>query len=174
MGVPRFRYLLDDLSNIDDAFLLARPLTAEARVSFLFLSLIPGYADPDVVLVRWDHTLSTIGPQPNSPDVLAALATYIRNISNESGRERMCDVMTTLAPEVSQGFASIADVLHAEGREEGRAEGQAELFTHLMNLRFGPLSPDISTAVTAASPDQINAWSAQLIEGTLTLREMAG
>ncbi len=164
VAVPRFRYLLDDLSNADEALLLARPLSDEARVSFLFLSLPPGYTEPDVVLVRWEQTLATIGSRPNGPDVLTALAAYLWNISNGSGRERMREVMTTLEPEVSKGFVSIADVV--------RAEARAELLADQLQVRFGDLAPAVRAKVASAPPEQITAWSTRLIEGTLTLDDI--
>lgn len=162
--MPRFRYLLDDLSNADESLLLARPLSDEARVSFLFLGLPPGYTEPDVVLVRWEQTLATIGSRPHGPDVLTALAAYLWNISNGAGRERMREVMTTLEPEVSKGFVSIADVV--------RAEARAELLADQLQVRFGDLAPAVRAKVASAPPEQITAWSTRLIEGTLTLDDI--
>ena len=94
----------------------------------------------------------------------------------------MVELMATMEPEVAETFVSNWDLAVAEGRAEGltrgraegRTEGQADLLSWQLGLRFGDLDDEVRAAVRAASADQIAAWSALLIEGTLTLEDVTG
>lgn len=54
-----------------------------------------------------------------------------------------------------------------EGRQEGRREGQLEAFASLLlyqlNLRFGPLSTDVTDRIAQATPEQIKIWAGRLL-----------
>lgn len=52
------------------------------------------------------------------------------------------------------------------------AQGQAELLVSQLALRFGDLGEETRDAVFSASAEQIAAWSARLIQGTLRLEDL--
>ncbi|MER1969125.1 DUF4351 domain-containing protein [Castellaniella sp. GW247-6E4] len=61
----------------------------------------------------------------------------------------------------------------AEGRVEGRVEGQAELLLRLLARRFGAI-PDTATGrVRAATAEQLETWSLNILDAT-TLDEVFG
>lgn len=97
--------------------------------------------------------------------MLAAFAAYVWKIS-DTPEQRMREFMATVEPEVAEPFVSTADRL--------RARGQAELLASQLALRFGDLDETVEATVVAASREQITAWSARLIAGTLTLADITG
>ena len=179
--VPRFRYLLDDISEVDVPVLRARPLTEEARVALVLLGLPAGVQDLMGALGGWVDSFAVIQARPGGRETMVSFWEYLGKVGQASD-ERMAEFMATMNPEVAETFVSTWDRIAAEGRIEGRAEGraegrtegQADLFAGLLALKFGDLDEDVLAAVRSASADQIAAWSARLIEGTLTLRDVTG
>ena len=195
--VPRFRYLLDDVSKVDVPALRARPLTEEARLALVLLGLPAGVEDLMGELGGWGDSFAVVQSRLGGRETVGRFAAYVWKISRVS-RERMAEVMATMNPEVAETFMSTWDMAvaegrtegltrgraegqaagltqgRAEGRDEGRAEGRTEVFAGLLALKFGDLDEDVLAAVRAASADQIAAWSARLIEGTLTLGDVTG
>ncbi len=178
---PRFRYLLDDVSKAGVPVLRGRPLTEEARVALVLLGLPVGVEDLVGELGGWVDSFAVVQAGPGGQETVARFATYVRKISRAS-RERMVELMATMEPEVAETFVSNWDMAVAEGRTEGltqgraegRTEGRTELFAGLLALRFGDLDEEVRAAVRAASAEQITAWSARLLEGTLTLDDVTG
>lgn len=181
---PRFRYLLDDVSEVEAPVLRGRPLTEEARLALVLLGLPVGVEDLVGELGGWVDSFAVVQAHPGGRETVARFATYVGKISRAS-RERMVELMATMEPEVAETFVSNWDMAVAEGRTEGiaegltqgragRTEGRTELFAGLLALRFGDLDEDVRAAVRAASTEQITAWSTRLIEGTLTLEDVTG
>ena len=65
---------------------------------------------------------------------------------------------TTLERGIAEGVA--------KGRAEGRAEGVAETLTRLLVKRFGPLTPEQTTKIESATPDQLDAWVDRVFDAT--------
>ncbi|MDT0202713.1 Rpn family recombination-promoting nuclease/putative transposase [Nocardioides sp. AE5] len=171
-GVPRFVYLLDDLSGADtEVILRSRPLTEEAMLALGLLGAPAGFDDPDPVLGPWRDLLARVRGRPGGERLLVTIAIYTWNISTVSG-ERMEEFMTTLEPEVADTFVSTWDRGMAEARTEGEARGHAALFATQAAYRFGDLDPAVMAAIDTATTEQITAWSMKLVEGTLTLDDL--
>ena len=68
---------------------------------------------------------------------------------------------------IAQGMEKGIRVGREQGRQEGRREGQLEAFTSLLiyqlNLRFGPLSADVTDRIAQATPEQIKIWAGRLL-----------
>jgi len=181
--VPRFRYLLDDVSRIDAPSLRARPLTEEARVALVLLGLPAGVQDLMGELGGWVDSFAVIQARLGGRETMVSFWEYVGKVSQASD-ERMAEFMATMNPEVAETFVSTWDRVaaeglaagltrgRAEGRDEGRHEGQADLLSWQLALRFGDLDEEVRTAVRAASTEQITTWSTQLIQGTLTLDDI--
>jgi predicted transposase YdaD len=60
-----------------------------------------------------------------------------------------------------------------EGKAEGRLEGRADLLVRLLTLRFGPLSDDVRTQISAASIEQLDAIGERLLAAR-SLQEALG
>lgn len=137
-------------------------MTEEARVG---LGLPPGFQDLDEALGRWLDSLAIIASRPGGREVLAAFAAYVWKIS-DTPEQRMREFMATVEPEVAEPFVSTADRL--------RARGQAEMLVDLLTRKFGDLDADTRDTVLSAPSNELSAWGARLIEGTLTLADITG
>ena len=175
--VPRFRYLLDDVSAIPATVLASRPLTPAARVALAALAIPGGLPDVTPGLAPWVSTIRELLRGVDGRDVLVAVVTYLWETSDTPERT-MQQFVATVGPEVEEVTMSTAEKLRAEGRvqgqAEGRAQGQAEMLSSLLELRFGELDESTRAAIAVADPERIAAWGAQLIEGTLTLDDVTG
>ena len=132
--VPRFRFLLDELSLQTDADLRTRTqMTAGGRVAILSLK-----HGRDHVAVRI-RVLSPDGRAPAARDVLASVlrciletsraepATLRELLSRQVGREAAEEIMTT------------AERLRREGMREGEARGKRAVLLLRLRERFGRL-----------------------------------
>ena len=165
--LPRMRYLLDDLTALDDDALRARPLTPAARLAFAALRNGPGSADVTVWLGDWRDDIAAL-----SDRILALIVTYLWWVS-ETPPESLRKFATTVGHHTEEVIMTTAEQLRAEGRVEGRvegkAEGKAELLLSQLTIRFGPLDGDHRNTVESATPEQIDLWSTRLIQGPPTL-----
>src|SRR3954469_13445642 len=119
--VPRFRFLLDDLSTQTDAALRARTrMTAGGRVAILSLK-----HGRDQVAIRI-RVLAPDGRAPAARDVLASVLRYIL----ETSRAEPAALRELLARQVGRDAAeeimTTAEMLRREGKAQGKAEGKAE------------------------------------------------
>jgi hypothetical protein len=155
--VPRFRFLLDDLSAQSDADLRARSrMTAGGRVAIL--SLKHGRAQ---VAVR----IRVLGPDGRAPaarDVLASVLRYILETSRaepatlrellarQVGREAAEEIMTTAEMLRREG--------EARGKAEGKVEGKREALLLLLRQRFGRLPAAATSSIGKAGAAELDAW----------------
>ncbi len=167
--LPRLQYVLHDLTGVDVQQLLAAPLTPAARVAFAMLCYAPRQerldrvlADftPDVlelIRTRADRMFATImGYAYQVSDTPPAL---VRRFFEDLGPHAQEAYMsTTLERGIAEGVA--------KGRAEGRAEGVAETLTRLLVKRFGPLTPEQTTKIESATPDQLDAWVDRVFDAT--------
>lgn len=155
--LPRFAFLLDDLSGLDETSLRARPLTAPARVTLLLLrrASSPGLAEE---LVGGVGDLRAVLDRAGGLETFQAMMTYIQLVAEEPTTD-LRHIMEQVGPDAEEAYVTIADTLRAEGRAEGRAEALLQLVA----LRFGPVPDATAAAVHAASTDQIEVWTARVL-----------
>lgn len=134
--LPRFGFLLDDLTRADEDQLLARSLTPAALVTLRLLQTAPGNPQITAELRRWSAQLRAVLDQPGGGEVFIALLTYIELVS-ETPASDLRDLAASLGPDAEEAYVTTAEMLRAEGRTEGRAEALVEMLT----VKFGPL-PD--------------------------------
>ena len=53
----------------------------------------------------------------------------------------------------------------ATGLAEGEARGRAASLARLLQRRFGPLPPAVQARIAAASPDELDNWLDQVLDG---------
>ena len=69
-------------------------------------------------------------------------------------------------------MASLAERLEEKGEARGRvaglaegeARGRAESLIHLLQRRFGPLSPAVQARIAAAASDELGNWLDQVLD----------
>jgi hypothetical protein len=50
-----------------------------------------------------------------------------------------------------------------EGREEGEQRGEAKALLRLLQVKFGPMTPDIESRVKTAEPAQLDVWLTRIL-----------
>ncbi|MBO0867933.1 MAG: Rpn family recombination-promoting nuclease/putative transposase [Micromonosporaceae bacterium] len=170
--LPRFRFLLDDLTVLDEQALRARPLTPPVRITLLLLKIAAG--NPRLVqdLWRWTDDLRAVLDRPGGLEEFTALLRYIELVG-EIAADQLHNLITTLGPEAEEAYVTIAEMLRAEGEARGEARGRAEALMQLLALKFGPLPQPALDRLRAAPTDQLEAWTARVLTAD-TLEQVLG
>jgi len=169
--LPRFRFILDDLSRVDEQALRARPVTPPVRVTLLLLKIAAGNPNLADDLQRWAGDLRAVLDRPGGIDLFAALLRYIELVG-EAPTDELHKLVATLGSEAEEAYVTTADMLRAEGEARGEARGKARghaaALVQLLTLRFGPVPQAALDVVHAASIEQLEAWTARVLTaGTL-------
>ncbi|WP_407660087.1 Rpn family recombination-promoting nuclease/putative transposase [Hyalangium gracile] len=137
--VPRFEYLLDDLTTEREESLLARPGPPVVRLSLL--ALVYGRSE-DLVqrLPGWAALVAQVHSSPNGVDDLNVVFHYLLRVADDAaqdatvgmlksavGAQRAEELMTTWFDKHFEHWRQKVRLeAQAEGRAEGKAEGKAE------------------------------------------------
>jgi hypothetical protein len=164
--LPRFRFLLDDLTHVDAQELRDRPLTPSTRITLLLLKIAAGNARLADDLRPWADDLRAILETSGGIEDFRALVTYI-GIVGEARPNELRELFTELGPAVEEAYMTTAEMLRAEGRAEGGADILEEQLTH----KFGPLSRATLDTVHGATTEQLKRWATRVLTAT-TLDEV--
>ncbi len=160
--VPRFRFLLDDLSAQTDADLRARTqMTAGGRVAILSLK-----HGRDQVAMRI-RVLAPDGRAPAARDVLASVLRYIL----ETSRAEPATLRELLARQVGRKAAeeimTTAEMLRREGEARGVKKGEvlSKRGTLLLQLRqrFGRLPAAAVARIDKAGAAELDVWAGRVL-----------
>jgi predicted transposase YdaD len=160
--LPRFEFLLDDLSSIGGAQLLDRKLTPSALITLLLLKIAVGNPHLPAELRPWAAQLRAILDQPGGGETFIAILSYIELVS-ETPASELRDLAASLGPDAEEAYVTTAEMLRAEGEARGRAEERAEALVEVLTVKFGPLPESVPKTVRAASIDQMRAWTARAV-----------
>ena len=171
--VPRFRFLLDDLSVQSDAELRARTkMTPGGRV--VILSLKHG-RDPVAIRIQ---VLSPDGRAPGARDVFAAILRYILETSRAELATLRAQLAQQVGPKKAEEMLTTAEKLRregeargkaqgkaegkregkAEGKREGKAEGKREALLLLLRQRFGRVPAAAVARIERAATAELDVW----------------
>ncbi|QSB16151.1 Rpn family recombination-promoting nuclease/putative transposase [Natronosporangium hydrolyticum] len=155
--LPQLRFLLDDLTVVDEAALRARPVTAPLRLTLLLLKIAPGNPGLAEDLRRWSDQLAEVLRRPGGWDDFVCLLSYIQRVG-ELPADELHDLVAELGPTAEEAFMTIAEQLEARGEARGRAEALAEFLA----ARFGPLPQHVRDRLDAATLDQLKTWTGRI------------
>ncbi len=170
--LPRFEFLLDDLTRADEDQLIARNLTPAALVTLLLLKNARGNPHITAYLRRWIGQLHAVLEQPGGAGEFAAMLTYIVLISETPAGE-LRDLAASLGPDAEEAYVTTAEMLRAEGEARWRTEERAEALVDVLSAKFGPLDESVPKKVRAASLAQMRAWTTRAATAK-TLDEVFG
>jgi hypothetical protein len=119
--LPRFGFLLDDLTRADEDQLLARDLTPPAVVTLLLLKNARGNPAIAADLRRWAAQLRAVLDQPGGRETFIALLTYINRVG-ETPADDLRDLAASLGPDAQEAYVTTAEMLEARGKALGKAE----------------------------------------------------
>ncbi len=194
--LPRFRFLVDDLSRETDAELARRVSSLYVRLVLMLLRDGRRVPLPDLVRRALDVWREVERSSP--AEAIALLIRYILLISDEAEHGSFVDVVDSIGPRTKEeAMRSIADKIFDEGKAEGlaqglaagraegnaegkaegraeglavgRAEGQRATLRRLLRLKFGSLGPDDEARIEAAPLALLEVW----VERVLTADTIA-
>jgi hypothetical protein len=158
--VPRFRFLLEDISHETDEALRARAITALARLS---LWCLRHAREPWELVDRLGAWMDLVREVRGAPHGSAALALIMRYIfaTNEPGRpdELVKRLLAAVGAEGKEEIMTAAEQLMERGREQERRG----MLLKQLHRRFGVLPDSVVARVAAADMAELDTWSMNLL-----------
>jgi hypothetical protein len=169
--VPRFEFVLDDISHVSDEELKRRALD---QVTALTLWALRDARTPNRLIVtvhNWIRTMAELRLAPSGVSALKAIYRYIFLVTQMPVSEQVLKIALSKAPIAEDGMTTLAEKWleegKAQGREEGKAQGREEalrgVLIRLLVLRFGPLTQTHSERVAAARESELMAWTDRVL-----------
>lgn len=184
--VPRFRFVLDDISAAPDEALHARPMTALGR---LVLWCFRHARQPGELVKRissWLDVVREVGRAPGGEDALEKFWRYVLLVNDSPNPEEFLErLLAAAGPEAQEEIVSVADWLEQrgrlkgldeglrEGRQEGRLEANRSTLLKLLRLRFGAVPEADVARISAAGAEQLELWTERVITAA-SLAEVLG
>jgi predicted transposase/invertase (TIGR01784 family) len=158
--VPRFRFILDDLSAESDEALRGRAMTALGRLALWCLRNARTPAEIVRGLGSWLDLVREVRRAPNGATALAAIFRYIFVVNERFGVEELMGLLAQAVDEEGKReMASVADQLI----ERGRREGERELLLKQLRARFGELPETAVARVNKADVAELDVWAERVL-----------
>jgi predicted transposase YdaD len=160
--VPRFRFLLDDLSAQTDTELRVRPrMSAGGKVVLLALK-----HGRDAVAVRI-RVLAPDGRAQATRDVLASILRYILDTSHVAPAMLRKLLAEQVGREEAEKMLTTAEMLRREGEargvKRGEALGKREALLVLLRQRFRRLPAAVTARIEKAGATELDVWLARVL-----------
>ena len=168
--VPRFRFVLEDVSHESDEALRARGMTPLGRLALWCFR----HARQPHELVRglgaWLELVQEVRRAPDGRAALALIWRYILTISDRRDPDALLrGLLAAAGPESKEEIVSVADYLE----EKGRLKGQRSALLDLLGVRFGQLPDDAVAKIQAADAQHLKEWILRVLTAP-TLAEVLG
>jgi hypothetical protein len=162
--VPRFRFLLEDISHETDEALRARAMTALARLA---LWCLRHAREPRVLVERlgaWTGLVREVRAAPDGTAALVLILRYIFAVSEPKEPKELVErLLAAMGDEGKEEIMTAAEQLEERGRQKGELAGRREMLLDLLRERFGPL-PDATVArVGASDMAQLVVWTKRIL-----------
>jgi hypothetical protein len=154
--VPRFEFLLDDLSRTSDEALRQRAL--DQVTSLTLWALRDGWLGAIRELRRTAHGLEAFG----------VVFRYISLVTERPAAERVIDIVLAEAPAgTKEAMGTLAEHWIAEGEAKGevrgREEGRRDTLLRLLTLKFGELPPEQRARILNAHDADLVRWTDRIL-----------
>jgi hypothetical protein len=164
--VPRFAFLLDDLSAERDAALHARAmLSALGRLLLLCLRHAREPEELVAELRRWVDLLEQVRGAPGGVAALAQVWSYVMvALRKEEAPEVVVKrLVAVVGKESEEEIMTAAEILIQRGREQGEERGVRGTLLRLLRTRFGEVPDATRARIEAAGKLQLDAWVDRLL-----------
>jgi predicted transposase YdaD len=176
--VPRFGFLLDDISRASDEELMSRALHAsEAVVPLVLWALRDARASDRLVasLGLWGGVMARILESETGSEALSRVLAYISEVAESLDRDTILTAVAQAAPQTEAILMTLAEQWKQEGRQEGRQAGRQEgrqegerlLLEKLLRLKFGDLPAAVRQRLSSSSEQEIARWAERVLTATL-------
>jgi predicted transposase/invertase (TIGR01784 family) len=160
--VPRFSFLLDDISRLPDEALWGRAL---GLVPSLTLWALRDAREPARLLAslpRWARLLRELAEAPSGRDALVALFRYLALVADLPA-DTLVQAVERAAPSSEDSMVTVAQQWLAQGEARGRAEGEArgraEAVLAVLEARGLPVSDRQRARVLGCTDlEQLERW----------------
>lgn len=166
------RFVLCDLTGVDDHDLRRRPLQPLGRVALAFLARLRGALPGDVIAIvrRWLDQVARVLAAPDGAQRLLVLWSYLLMVTDVPVDE-LAAVVAELGAEARELMTTTGHRLRAEGRQEGRTEGRGDLLLVQLRTRFGEVAEATERRVRAATDQELERWAIAILRAA-TLDEV--
>lgn len=166
--VPRFQFLLDDVSAVSDEELRGRAMSALGRLALWCLR--NGRTPEELVrgLGAWVDLVREVRRAPNGVAALKTIFRYIFGVNERyEPKELVGLLLQAVGEEGKEEMASVAEKLQEQGErrglERGLAEGQRKIVLKQLRTRFGELSEAVVARVNAADGGRLELWAERVL-----------
>lgn len=184
--LPRFDFLLDDVSHATDEDLRGRAVTALGK---LVLACFRNSRDPSTLLeglAAWTDVLTDVRRAPHGVHALQRVLRYIYETSGGLSDRRIRAFLERVEePALAEEIVTLAQMFENRGRKKGLQEGlqkglekglqkgRAETLLRLLQKKFAKVPPRVATRVKAADEATLDRWLDQVLTAH-TLAEALG
>ncbi len=170
--VPRFRFILEDISHETDEALRARAMTALARTVLWCLRHAREPSKFVTELRRWADLVREVRRAPGGAAAFMLILRYILEVSDpDKPEELIAEFAAVVEEEGKEEIVTVADWLREQGRERGveqgrelgLTQGRREVVLDLLRERFGALPSDAVARVQAADMAKLRVWSKRVL-----------
>jgi len=164
--IPKFSFLLDDLTKLSDDALRARPV--DLVTTLVLWALRDARMGAGALLrsvERWGAALQELNAQGQyGADALRVVLWYLLLVNRRRGPQNFDQLIAQRLPAETRGaLMTLAEQLEARGRVEGKAEGERTLLGRQLQLKFGELDEASRQRVASAAEDQLLLWSERVL-----------
>lgn len=180
--IPDFRLLIDDLAQLDDSALLARPASPAVLVA---LWLLRDARRPQRLLnsaPRWAHQIAELLDSAEGIDLWRVYIEYAGRAGGENGvsLEDLANAIVSAQPSLRETIMDGVERLlekgraqgraegEAKGKAEGRAEGKAEMLLVLLAAKFGEVTDAHRERVRTMSTEQLDDATVRILTADST------
>jgi predicted transposase/invertase (TIGR01784 family) len=168
--MPRLSLLVDDLAQLTDEKLQARPLLETTRLALAALQHVRNRQTLAELVGRLARWITQLPDDERSREMLRTVIAYTAANRSDTSVEEIQAAVATVAPEVEDKVMTTLSELEARGEARGialgeaRAEARAKQATlgavllKLLALRFGTVSDDARATIVAAEVATLERW----------------
>lgn len=172
--VPRFGFVLDDLSAVSDEALRDRAMSAFARLTLAALKHSRSVEDMAAFLVRMSPLIRELMRSGGGAAALQLLFRYLVQTRPPTDIEELHRVVADLGPEVKETVMTMEEWLiqkgeqrgEQRGRMEGRVEAARQFLARLLTLKFGSLVEAAQARIQAADEATLGRWAERVLSAT--------
>jgi predicted transposase/invertase (TIGR01784 family) len=162
--VPRFRFLLDDLSTVSDFALKTRALGAFVRLVLWAYKNGGSREKLEQTFPGWMDVVLEVLRAPNGQRAFNVLLRYLFAVNERTPPDEIMALLASAAPaEVKEEIVNAAEQLIEQGRQQGLLQGRRELLLRQLKGRFGALPQTAVTRVTSAGINDLDRWADRIL-----------
>jgi predicted transposase YdaD len=169
--VPRCSMIVEDLMQLSNDDLAARPLGAFQKLALWLLRDARDSARLLDSFDVWIPAMLELERTRSGRDSLGVLITYMFQVIDPVNEEELHAKIRELGPRIEEVTMTIAEQLHKQGRKKGREEGlkkgrkegRIAALRSLLIFKFQTLGARYEARLQAATPEAIDRYLQRLL-----------